>query len=77
MNTLTPERIRWIRDRLGYTQEEFAEKVGARQATVSFWERGLARPLAVYLEKLRALEKRAEKKAPPKAPAKASAKRRA
>lgn len=39
-----PGRIRKLRDALGLTQEEFGERVGVRQATVSAWERGQSDP---------------------------------
>ncbi|MDA1010016.1 MAG: helix-turn-helix domain-containing protein [Chloroflexi bacterium] len=36
--------VRALRDRLGITQAELAERVGTRQQTVSEWETGASRP---------------------------------
>ncbi len=45
MGTLRlPDRIRYLRERLGLTQAELAERIGVRDATVSDWERGTAKP---------------------------------
>lgn len=38
------ERIWALRERLGYTQEELAAKIGARQQTVANWEKDFVRP---------------------------------
>lgn len=48
----------WIRDRrsaAGLSQTELAQKVGVTQPIVSQWERGIAKPSPIALEKLRAL----------------------
>jgi DNA-binding transcriptional regulator YiaG len=43
------DKIREFRWRLGrLTQEEFADKVGTTSVSVSKWESGTVRPLAVY-----------------------------
>ena len=42
--TITPERIRQLRQRLGMTQEQFAAKIGVTFSTVNRWERGKAAP---------------------------------
>jgi len=41
---MMPSEIEKTRDGLGLTQEQFAKRVGVRQATVSDWERGRSRP---------------------------------
>jgi transcriptional regulator with XRE-family HTH domain len=41
---LTPKAIRSARTRRGWTQSDFAEKIGVSQSTISFWERGLESP---------------------------------
>lgn len=40
----TPGRIQNLRNRLGMSQAEFAERMGVRQATVSDWETGKQTP---------------------------------
>src|SRR2546421_12692602 len=40
LGLLAPEEIKSIRERLGKTQEEFAELTGIGVATISRWERG-------------------------------------
>ncbi|MCW5891619.1 MAG: helix-turn-helix transcriptional regulator [bacterium] len=52
----TPERIRALRQRCGWSQEELAVRVGARAATVGRWERGGQRPLRVYCLRLAELD---------------------
>ena len=37
-------RVRRLRDHLGETQAELAERLGTRQQTVSEWETGVSRP---------------------------------
>ena len=38
------ERVRALREHLGDSQQQFAERLGTRQQTVSEWERGASRP---------------------------------
>jgi DNA-binding transcriptional regulator YiaG len=38
------ERVRALRERLGDSQQQFAERLGTRQQTVSEWERGASHP---------------------------------
>ena len=40
----SPDEIRTIREKLGYTQAEAAEKVGVGQGVWSSWERGSRKP---------------------------------
>ena len=40
LGLLTPEEIKALRERLGKTQQEFAELTGIGEATISRWERG-------------------------------------
>jgi putative zinc finger/helix-turn-helix YgiT family protein len=40
LGLLTPAEIKQIRERLGLTQEQFAEQTGIGVATLSRWERG-------------------------------------
>jgi len=48
------EEIKFIRERLGMTQEEFARKIGVTITTISRWERGDCLPKSrVVIEKLK------------------------
>lgn len=38
------ERVRVLRERMGLTQAELAERVGTRQQTISEWETGARAP---------------------------------
>ena len=40
LGLLTPAEIKALRERLGKTQQEFAELTGIGEATISRWERG-------------------------------------
>jgi len=42
--SMSPERIRSIRQQLGLTQEQFAYKVGVTFTTVNRWENGKSNP---------------------------------
>ena len=42
-----PEAVRALRRRLGMTQQEMADELGARQQTVSEWETGVYKPRGV------------------------------
>jgi len=50
----SPGYITTLREALGYTQKQLAEKLGIDKMTVSRWERGALRPSG---ESLKALEK--------------------
>lgn len=50
------DEIRQIREKLGMTQEKFAQKLGATVVTVNRWENGHQKPHRLYIteiEKLR------------------------
>jgi transcriptional regulator with XRE-family HTH domain len=38
------KRIRAMRERIGMSQKAFADRIGAKNTTVSNWEKGLTRP---------------------------------
>ena len=38
------ERIHALREHLGLTQQELAERLGTRQQTISEWEKGIYQP---------------------------------
>ena len=44
-----PEQIKSMRQHRGWTQTQLAERLGIEQSTVSRWERGLSRPVGIYL----------------------------
>jgi DNA-binding transcriptional regulator YiaG len=51
------EEIKFIRERLEMTQEEFARKIGVTVTTISRWERGDCKPKSrVVIEKLKRLK---------------------
>jgi len=51
------EEIKFIRERLGMTQEEFARKIGVTITTISRWERGDCLPKSrVVIEKVKRLK---------------------
>ena len=50
--SLIPEKIRSIRNRLGLTQRELAEKLRVDPVTISRWENGKGTPRRVYQEDL-------------------------
>lgn len=41
---MTPEEIRQLRRRMGWTQQELATKLHVAQGTVADWERGANKP---------------------------------
>jgi superfamily II DNA or RNA helicase/DNA-binding XRE family transcriptional regulator len=53
-------RVRELRDRLGLTQKEFADRVGVSFATVNRWENKHTTPSEVTWERIRELEKQVE-----------------
>jgi DNA-binding transcriptional regulator YiaG len=55
----TPGYIRTVREALGMTQVELAERVGVDSMTVSRWERGTVRPSPAAAKALDRLRRRA------------------
>jgi DNA-binding transcriptional regulator YiaG len=53
--TMTPKEVVKLRERLGYTQRQLAERIGATQVTVSRWETGAHPPRGANLKALRDL----------------------
>lgn len=43
-DSVSPDEIRALRQRLGLTQEAFAQRLCVASMTVSRWERGIRRP---------------------------------
>ena len=54
---MTPEEIRELRLKLGLTQTQLGELVGARCKTVSTWELGKCKPHLLHAYKLEQLRK--------------------
>jgi DNA-binding transcriptional regulator YiaG len=52
---LTPAGIRELREQLGLTQAQFAERLGCSTQAVSFWERGTRSPTGLYAKAVREL----------------------
>ena len=50
-----PDRIREIRNRLGLTQERFAQRLGVSFVTVSRWERGKSKPIPAFRKQIEAM----------------------
>jgi transcriptional regulator with XRE-family HTH domain len=46
------KRIKNLRERHGYTQQEFADAIGATQSLVGRWEAGKVIPSAEYIGKI-------------------------
>ena len=58
------ERIKALRAKHGFTQQELADRIGVTQPSIAWWETGRGRPTgASVLERLIVLEREAEEKA--------------
>lgn len=54
--TMSASEVKKIRDRLGLTQEQLAQKLGVTQTAVSYWEDGKRKPrgpVVILLQSLR------------------------
>jgi DNA-binding transcriptional regulator YiaG len=52
---MSPEEIKKLRQALQLTQQQLANKIGARQHTVARWETGVNEPKGAYAMLLRQL----------------------
>jgi len=52
--------VRRLREKLGLTQEQFAQKVGVTYSTVNHWENGKRAPQPFLLSRLRQLQEQVE-----------------
>jgi DNA-binding transcriptional regulator YiaG len=59
---MTPEQIIRLRKRLGVTQVELAEMIGAQRSSIARWETGRHTPRGGYLKTLKELEAKQKKK---------------
>lgn len=60
--TMSAIQIKAIRESLGMTQSEFAERLGVSQMAVSHWENGLRRPSGSAGILIKMLEKQPRKR---------------
>ena len=60
---MTPTEIKWMREVLGLTQQQVADRVGSQRHSVSRWETGDSRPRGAYLKLLKELAEKAKRKA--------------
>lgn len=56
--TMDGVQIRALRDRLGFTQEDFAHALGVTVSTVNRWENSHATPSKLALRALQSLDSR-------------------
>lgn len=54
MSTIIGNKIKRLREQLGETQDEFSDRFGVKQATVSRWEKGLVPPARKLQSKIAA-----------------------
>ncbi|MDT2767707.1 helix-turn-helix domain-containing protein [Globicatella sulfidifaciens] len=54
-NIKLPEQISFYRNKMGWTQEQLAEKIGVSKQSVSNWETGLKSPRMKIISKLASL----------------------
>ena len=59
---MTGKQIKRIRKRMGLTQTEFAERMGASFATINRWEGGHFQPLPVFEQRLKQMSGRKKRK---------------
>ncbi len=52
---MTPQEIKKLRDRLGLSQEAFAQRINVSSVTVNRWENGRYHPCRLAQEKLQKL----------------------
>jgi putative transcriptional regulator len=58
--TMTPFEIKALRQRLGWSQQKFANELKVGLMTVSRWERSKTKPSPLALEKLKQLKRSVE-----------------
>jgi transcriptional regulator with XRE-family HTH domain len=57
-----PKLVKELRERLGLTQEQFAQKVGTTFSTVNHWENGKRMPQPFFIRRLLELKDEIAKK---------------
>lgn len=63
---VTSSEVRRIREALGLTQDEFAERLGTHRVTVAKWEAGMRSPRGTAVTLIRLLASTAPRRAPSK-----------
>lgn len=58
---MTPEEVKNLRTRLGVTQRQLAEMIGATQVTIARYETGVSKPTGAYLMLLKQLAEKVKK----------------
>lgn len=56
MTDWTPDRVRALRARLGYTQHQLADRIGCHRQAIANWETGQRTPTGLYAQSLQSLE---------------------
>jgi len=55
---MTPEEIKELRQKLGLTQEGLARALDVSNLTVNRWERGVFKPMKIFVDKMKKLNKK-------------------
>lgn len=66
--TITPDEIRALRKRLGFTQAQLAAEMGLTQMAIAAWETGRAKPRGPARLLLAQFEAKADIQSPPAGP---------
>ena len=66
MNHNIPKIVKQLRERLGLTQEQFAQKVGVTFSTVNHWENGKRTPQPFLVRRLVEMKEESDVKKPRK-----------
>jgi DNA-binding transcriptional regulator YiaG len=59
---MSPQQIKKLRQDLQLTQQQLADKIGARQHTVARWETGMNEPKGAYAMLLRQLAEKVKRR---------------
>lgn len=59
---MMPKQIKALRKKLGLTQQELADSIGAQRVTIARWENGSSRPTGAYLMLLLKVSEKAKEK---------------
>jgi DNA-binding transcriptional regulator YiaG len=65
---MSPQEIRKLRQALQLTQQQLADKIGARQHTVARWETGVNEPKGAYAMLLNQLSEKVKRRRSRKKP---------
>ena len=55
---MTGKEVKELRKKLGYTQQELADKIGVDRVTVAYWENGMKHPSNLAMRQLARLAKK-------------------